>query len=80
MINEPTSPRQEIKSFQTMSKQEIVEKINAIIYELEQLREMVTIPVIEKPEMNLTDKLFGALGKGSWSEYDNDLDWRRFDA
>lgn len=66
-------------SVPTMSGQSIVERINAIICELEMLRAMVTTPVGEPTEKNPADRLFGALGKGTWKEYDNDLDWRRFD-
>ena len=36
--------------------------------------------VTRKPTVppNLVDQLFGALGHGTWEEYDLDLDWKRF--
>lgn len=57
---------------------EIVRRIDAMIRELQLLREMVAIRQLEKSETPLADDLFGVLGRGSWSEYDSDLDWERF--
>ena len=30
------------------------------------------------PNDNLTQDLFGSLGKGSWDEYTSDIEWERF--
>ncbi len=45
--------------------------------ELQAMRRQLTQP---KPPSapNLVDQLFGALGHGTWDEYDMDLDWKRF--
>lgn len=55
----------------------IVKKIDAILSELQDLRRAV----LEQSRLhngNLTEQLYGALGQGSWEEYDHDLDWQRF--
>lgn len=58
--------------------QQIAERIDGIIRELEQLRRQLVKPV-DRPAQGLTDQLFGALGHGAWREYDLDLDWQRFE-
>ncbi|MBI3943685.1 MAG: hypothetical protein HY326_11785 [Chloroflexi bacterium] len=57
--------------------QQVVARIDAIILELEELRRRILITQ-PAPERNITGRLYGALGHGSWSEYDPDLDWIRF--
>ena len=55
----------------------ILDRIDAIIQELQELRQAVltqTRPV----EENLAAQLYGALGQGTWDEYDPQLDWQRF--
>ena len=55
----------------------VIARIDAIICELEALRrELTRSPVPATP--NLTERLFGALGHGTWDEYDPHLDWLRF--
>lgn len=60
------------------SPETILKRIDAIIQELEALRKIVA--TIQTPkENNLAEKLFGALGTGTWAEYDLDLEWRSFE-
>jgi len=55
----------------------LLERIDAIAHELEELRQAVLAQ--DRPRNgNLADRLYGALGQGSWEEYDPDLDWQRF--
>jgi hypothetical protein len=62
------------------SPKTILQRIDAIIQELEELREMVLRTPTEPPNDNLAQQLYGALGQGNWNEYDPDLDWQRFAA
>jgi hypothetical protein len=55
----------------------ILERIDAIILELQALRRAV-LEDQQPPQGNLTSKLYGALGQGTWEEYDPNLDWHRF--
>ena len=55
----------------------LLERIDAIARELEALRKAV-LTQDRTPERHLTDRLYGALGQGSWDEYDLTLDWQRF--
>jgi len=58
----------------------ILQRIDAIISELQALRQQVlTIQPHDTPSANLVEELAGALGQGTWDEYDPDLDWKRFD-
>lgn len=57
--------------------QQIVARIDAIIQELEALRRQLTL-MAAPPTPNLTAPLFGALGHGTWDEYDPDLDWTQY--
>lgn len=54
----------------------ILNRLDAIMRELESLRRQIIMP--SPPPTNLTDQLFGSLGKGTWEEYELDLDWQRF--
>ncbi len=57
---------------------QVVERIDSIMRELEILRrELIPKPAYASP-LELVDKLHGALGHGTWDEYDMDLDWARF--
>ena len=56
----------------------IVQRIDAIIIELEALRETITRAQVKHPTEDLAQELFGVLGQGSWDEYGLDLDWQRF--
>ncbi len=55
----------------------LLERIDVIARELEELRRVV-LTQVQLPERDLTDQLYGALGQGSWGEYDPNLDWQRF--
>lgn len=58
----------------------ILRRIDAIIAELQALRQqVVTIQSPAPPSANLVDELVGALGNGRWEEYDEMLDWERFE-
>lgn len=65
---------------QNQSVETILQRIDTIICELEALRQAVVADQISPTPVNLAQKLFGALGQGSWAEYDLDLDWQRFEA
>jgi hypothetical protein len=56
----------------------ISRRIDAIIHELEELRQMVVRTPVGPPTDNLAQQLYGALGQGGEDEYDPDLDWQRF--
>jgi len=59
--------------------QQVIERIDAITRELEALRRQVMQSKgTVKP--GLAARLFGALGRGTWDEYDPNLDWLRFRA
>jgi hypothetical protein len=55
----------------------LLERIDLIAHELEELRQAV-LAQVRPPDGNLAERLYGALGQGSWDEYDPDLDWQRF--
>lgn len=55
----------------------LLKRIENIVHELAELRQAVLMQARPK-ERNLADQLYGALGQGSWEEYDLDLDWHRF--
>lgn len=55
----------------------LLEKIDTIAHELEELRKAVWMQ-LQLPDRNLANRLYGALGQGSWDEYDSNLDWQRF--
>jgi ABC-type amino acid transport substrate-binding protein len=64
------------------SQKLILRRIDAIIAELQALRQQVqTVQAVQAttpPSTNLVDELAGALGNGRWDEYDKLLDWERF--
>ena len=55
----------------------LLERIDSIAREVEELRKAVWLQA-QLPERNLANRLYGALGQGSWDEYDLELDWQRF--
>lgn len=58
----------------------ILRRIDTIIAELQALRQQVqTVQTTPRPSATLVDELAGALGNGRWEEYDDLLDWERFD-
>lgn len=62
----------------TADTRQILGRIDAMIRELEMMRRQVAIWPKAEYSSGLTDKLFGALGHGTWAEYDLNLDWARF--
>jgi hypothetical protein len=60
------------------SAEAILQRLDAIMGELEELRRIVLGTRSESAPANLVDQLYGVLGHGSWEEYDMRLDWRRF--
>lgn len=56
-----------------LSEPEIICRIDAIIDELVRLREVVVSRRPGNHEADMTEKLFGALGEGTWDEWDPDL-------
>jgi hypothetical protein len=66
-------PVQETKT----SPDRILRHIDAIIQELQELRQVV-LEQKRSSEPNLATQLYGALGQGTWDEYDPDSDWQRF--
>jgi hypothetical protein len=52
------------------SPEAILQRIDAIIYELAELRKQVVQSQAGLASDDLAQQLYGALGQGSWSEYD----------
>ena len=61
------------------SPESILQRIDAIIAELQQLRHsVVALQAVKTAEVDLVEQLVGSLGQGTWEEYDRLLDWERF--
>jgi len=60
-----------------LSPEAVMERIDTIILELQELRQVVQAQK-QPAERGLTAQLYGALGQGTWDEYDPHLDWERF--
>lgn len=59
----------------------IVQRIDAIMGELQLLRQIVvTLHPIQPRPSGLVQQLYGALGHGDWDEYDPQLDWTLFES
>jgi hypothetical protein len=80
---------QEMTMHETMTKtgagsevEQVVTQIDAIIPELLALRRRLTVaaPASSPTTASTTAELYGALGNGSWEEYDPDVDWVQFGA
>jgi hypothetical protein len=52
----------------------VVACIDAFIQELQALRELAAQGTVSSKD-NLPEQLFGALGQGTWDEYDLGADW-----
>lgn len=63
-----------------LSPETILQRIDTILRELEALRKMVAHTCVEPATDNQAQQLYGVLGRGTWDEYDRDLDWQRFSA
>ena len=55
----------------------VLKKIDSILYELQELRRSI-LEQMQHSDGNLAEELYGALGQGTWDEYDCDLRWQRF--
>lgn len=62
-----------------MPSEAVLERIDAILRELLELRQTV-VAQGWATRGDLAIELFGALGRGTWEEYNVDLDWQRFDS
>ena len=62
------------------SPEAILQRIETIMRELAELRQMVLHIQSETVAGDLAQQLYGVLGHGSWEEYDVQLDWQRFGA
>ena len=62
------------------SPEAILQRIETLMRELAELRQMVLRIQSEPAAGDLAQQLYGALGHGSWEEYDLRLDWQRFAA
>lgn len=62
-----------------MPSEAVLERIDAILRELLELRQTVAAQG-RVARGNLAKELFGALGRGTWEEYNLDQDWQRFDS
>lgn len=58
----------------------ILKRIDAIITELQALRQQVkALETRSEPtSRDIVDELAGSLGQGTWDEYNKFLDWERF--
>jgi hypothetical protein len=66
-----------------MTEEAILERIDTISRELRELPGPAPGPLVATPQArqsaeNLAEELFGILGQGSWDEYDEQLDSKRF--
>lgn len=66
--------------FIKQSPELILKRIDAIIAELQILRQQVIAleNQTEPVSPDIVDELAGSLGQGSWDEYDKSLVWERF--
>ena len=56
----------------------LLKRIDAIIDELQALRQTVLTMQSSPAQSHLTQQLYGASGQGTWAEYETDLDWQQF--
>lgn len=64
---------------QEQSQEAILQRIDTVIRELEELRRIVMLQQAEQSSDDLAQRLYGALGQGTWEEYDPDINWKRFE-
>lgn len=66
---------------QNYSREALLQRIDTIIREMMELREKVArMQSVTDTDEDLAQQLYGAVGHGTWDEYDMDLDWQRFEA
>jgi hypothetical protein len=59
----------------------LIQRIDAMTRELLDLRRLIlaqTAPQDQAHASDLVAQLAGALGQGSWEEYEDDVEWERF--
>ena len=61
----------------TVDTEAILQRIDAILQEMAELRRMVIQSQAQPQGTNLAEQLYGSAGQGTWDEYDRDLDWKR---
>jgi hypothetical protein len=64
-----------------VSPEALLQRIDAIMRELQELRRLVVAespPQAEPHGPGLVAQLAGCLGQGSWDEYEDDIEWERF--
>lgn len=74
--SERHAPRQ--PKYSIPDTQQVIERIDAMMRELETMRRQLTALPKVAVTSGLTQELFGAAGKGTRDEYDLNLDWKRF--
>ncbi len=57
-------------------RQKLLQQIDALIHDLQNLRTQLSAQSVSSS--GKVANLFGKLGRGSWQEYDLELDWERF--
>ena len=55
----------------------ILKRIDAIVIELQELRQVVLISQ-QSPDQDLATELYGSWGHGTWEECEPGIDWQRF--
>jgi hypothetical protein len=64
-----------------VSPEALLQRIDTIIRELQELRQLVVVQPQHQTEPHKPDpvtQLAGCLGQGSWDEYEDDVEWERF--
>jgi hypothetical protein len=55
----------------------ILKRVDSIVFELQALRQAVQALRRDGDE-DLVAQLYGSWGKGTWKEYEPDIEWQRF--
>ena len=76
VTRKPTAPSRK-RRVEVLNSQQMYRRIDELIRELQGLLRQIT-PFAPAVPPNVVDQLFGALGHGTWEEYDLALDWKRF--
>lgn len=72
----------ELQPTAQVSADVLLQRIEAMTRELQELRRLILAqprpPVQTDSAADLVAQLAGALGQGSWEEYEDDVEWERF--
>jgi hypothetical protein len=72
----------ELQPTAQISEDVLLQRIDAMTRELQELRRLILAqsrsPVQTDSATDLVAQLAGALGQGSWEEYEDDIEWERF--